>query len=204
MKISALDPTVKDILSDMDDAVDRANHVIRGLTEYATPLPMSMQHEDVNAIVQASLSLVRHELLSNQITAEVTLADNLPTVEVDRVKLEQVLVNLITNAVQAIGRNGTLYVRSAYGPVEEDPHGEGTVPLSGEGFVRITVEDDGPGIPEKDLGKVFDVFFTTKAPGVGAGLGLAVSKSILDMHGAGLAVENREEGGARFIITFLL
>ena len=139
-------------------------------------------------VVQEVLNLVRSDILSHQVAAETELAPELPTVNGDRVQLQQVLLNLVMNACDAMaGRDGAgrlLCVSTRW--------------TEGEG-VRVSVRDNGLGIPAGSLERVFEPFFTTKPHGLG--LGLAVCRSILSAHGGGLSAENHPGGGAVFHFT---
>ncbi len=116
---------------------------------------------------------------------EFTVADDLPEVAGDTNRLEQVVMNLVTNAAQALEGRGRIRVLAA-------PTGDG---------LRITVEDSGPGVPDDLVARIFDPFFTTKPEGEGTGLGLAISYRIVEAHGGTLAVGTSEAlGGASFTI----
>lgn len=117
---------------------------------------------------------------------EVVVPDDLPPLDVNPSSIEQVLTNLVVNALQAVGAGGRVVVGAR---VESDR-------------LALIVEDDGPGIPAEILPQIFEPFFTTKAPGEGTGLGLSVSHAIVEQHGGTLKAENRagsQERGARFI-----
>ena len=130
----------------------------------------------------------------------------LPNVGVDRRQIQQVLLNVIVNAVHAMAEGGTLTVRTYTKQLTETSHFEGSRRATGfwvgETAVVIEVEDTGTGIPEENLAKIYDPFFTTKPTGVGTGLGLPVSKKIIELHGGSLDVRNVTGGGVR--VTILL
>ena len=114
----------------------------------------------------------------------------------DRPKIEQVLIVLLTNAIHAMPKGGTLTVRT--GARKADSHGG-----DGEAVV-IEVDDSGHGIPEEQLPKLFEPFFTTKEIGKGTGLGLTVARKIVELHHGTLEIKNRPEGGVRATVTFPL
>ena len=177
-----------EILGDIVDADRHAGEVIRSLRLLLKKGAVQRQPLDANEVVQEVLNLVRSDLLSHQVAAETELAPELPTVNGDRVQLQQVLLNLVMNACDAMaGRDGAgrlLCVSTRW--------------TEGEG-VRVSVRDNGLGIPAGSLERVFEPFFTTKPHGLG--LGLAVCRSILSAHGGGLSAENHPGGGAVFHFT---
>src|SRR3546814_6011662 len=99
----------------------------------------------------------------------------------DRVQLQQVIVNLLVNSIQAIPNAGKIFVETELRP---------------DTTVSLTIYDNGPGIPEEDIDRVFEGFFTTKDEGIG--VGLAICQSIITAHGGDIAASNRPEGGACF------
>ena len=150
--------------------------------------------------------MVRHELHKNNITVSRETGDKLPPVSVDKRQIQQVFVNIFVNAIHAMPRGGTLTIRTYLKQLTETSHFEGTRKLSpfwvGDSVVVAEVDDSGSGIPEEHLAKIFDPFFTTKPTGVGTGLGLPVSRKIIELHGGSLEVKNRREGGVR--VTMVL
>ena len=143
--------------------------------------------------------LVRHEFTKHHIVLEKSLAENLPPLELDTNKIKQVFINIFMNAVQAMGDQGTLSVRtfrSAAGPAVagQSPAGENVV---------VEIEDTGAGIPEDKLDRLFEPFFTTKAVGSGTGLGLSVSRNIIELHRGTISIANRKQvRGVAVVIMF--
>jgi signal transduction histidine kinase len=125
--------------------------------------------------------------------------------KLDELKIQQVFVNLLMNAIQAIGCDGEITVTTS---VETLARGGYVGSRKTDGYAAaervavVRIEDSGPGLAEEHLGKVFDPFFTTKPAGLGTGLGLAVSRQIVEMHGATIEIGNRDVGGAR--VTMIL
>lgn len=196
------DPSVVEILKEISTALKRADQVLRGLLDFSTPKQLDVEPQDLNAVVEESLTLVRGLLTERNIRVTTELAPDLPLVRLDRTKISQVLVNLLTNAAHAVGgTGGMIHVRtssrqlSQFGAHVGDARSE--VFRAGDRVVLAEVEDNGPGIPPGNLSKIFDPFFTTKPTGTGTGLGLSVSKTIMDLHAGTLMLANREEGGAR-------
>jgi two-component system NtrC family sensor kinase len=141
-------------------------------------------------LVQSILDLQSYQLSGDAIAVEVDIPDDLPPVPLDRAMMQQVVLNLTANAIQAIrgsrGR-GTIRISAAVGRDED-----------GAPVARIAVADSGPGVPEEHRDRLFLPFFTTKAPGEGTGLGLSVSFSIVEGHGGRLWFEPGLDGGSVF------
>ena len=198
------DPNLAVILTEIGSAVERADSVIRELLDFSAPKKLNLEPHDMNQLIRHALVLVRGDLGGRHITVAEELGENLPLVRFDTMKIEQVLVNLFTNAAHAMENGGTLTVRTSTRQVTG--MGENISPNDGfrVGARLVTVEvcDTGPGIPEALLGKVFEPFFTTKPTGQGTGLGLTVTKTIIDLHGGSIKIRNRPEGGACAIVAF--
>lgn len=199
------DDTTRKILKEMTDAVQRADSVIHGLLDFSAPKQIEVKREDLNAIVEQALVLVRGESRPGvEIVRE--LQPRLPALALDAAKISQVFVNLFINALHAMGESGTLTVRTYSkqltgvgsnigGTRSESFRVGGTI-------VVVEIDDTGHGIPEDKLGKVFEPFFTTKPTGLGTGLGLSVVKTIIDLHGATIDIRNLHDAGARVTIMF--
>lgn len=200
------DENVPVILTDLRDAVGRADSVIRGLLDFSAPSRIEMKEEDLNAMINRSLLLVRGEMQGGKFNVIKELQADLPRLRLDRPKIEQVLVNLFTNAIHAMAGGGTLTVRTAARQLTGV--GENIGDTRSESFrvgdivTALDIEDTGSGIPEDKLTKIFDPFYTTKPTGKGTGLGLTVTRSIIDLHGGTIQIANRPEGGAR--VTLML
>jgi PAS domain S-box-containing protein len=198
----ATNPQVVALLGDMREAVRRADAVIRGLLDFSAPRELDLEVQDLHQVVRQSLPLVKHELDRAQVTLATELGDDIPPLLLDAFKLQQVLINLITNAVHATPTGGRVTVRTTLRPL---PLVSGSAPgaelQSGRRAVFIEVEDTGSGVPPDKLSKVFEPFFTTKPTGKGTGLGLSVSRQIVQMHGGTIQLENRTEGGARVTVV---
>ncbi len=203
--VGVKDPVVDTVLKDMNDAIRRADGVIHGLLDFASPREIEAKEEDINPVIEESLSFVRHDIEERRITVEKKLAAGLPRCRFDRQKIEEVFINVFENAVHAMPGGGTLGVRSFSKIVTGFGENIGASNIDrfkmGDCVVVIEITDTGPGIPSDMLGKVFDPFFTTKPTGQGTGLGLSVSKTIMDLHGGAIEISNCEAGGASVVIT---
>lgn len=184
--VPTTDEGVKTLLEDMHDAVKRADAVIMGLLDFSAPRELVLAPADLNAVIQRSAGMVKHEVTRARVALDLTLGTDLPPLALDVFKLQQVLVNVLTNAAHATPPGGRITVRT----------------YCRDGVTILEVDDTGSGIPEEALAKLFDPFFTTKPAGKGTGLGLAVTRQIVEMHGASIDIGNRPEGGARVTIAF--
>ena len=202
------DANVGLILNDMNDALKRADAIILGLLDFSVPRALDLHPENLSGIVEQSLSLVKHELTHNPVKVVRELAGDLPLVHVDKQKIKQVLVNILTNAVHAMPQGGTLTVRTYLKQLSEAEAGhDAGWRLAdrfrvGETVVICETLDTGTGIPTEKLVKIFDPFFTTKATGKGTGLGLTVTKKIVELHGGTIDIRNRAEGGVVVTLMF--
>lgn len=199
------DENVAHVLQEMSEAVRRADGVIRGLLDFSAPRQIDVKREDLNAILEQALTFVRGEMKPGiEIVRE--LQPKLPPLALDAAKMSQVFVNLLINAIHAIGEEGTLTVRT-YGK-QLTSIGSNISSTRSESFrvgsniVIAEIDDTGHGIPEDKIAKIFEPFFTTKPTGIGTGLGLSVVKTIIDLHGATIDLRNLPEGGARVTIMF--
>jgi signal transduction histidine kinase len=193
-------------VSDMGDAVKRADTVIKGLLEFSRPTKPEMAPLDLNNVLEESLLLVKYELTKNNISLDKQLENELPEIELDRNKMKQVFINIFMNAIHAMGKDGTLTVKTFSSQLSKEyfnTHCKLTEHLNvGDSAVIAEIEDTGTGIPEDKIDKLFDPFFSTKPTGVGTGLGLSVTRGIIDLHKAAINIMNRNEGGACVSIIF--
>jgi signal transduction histidine kinase len=197
---------VTETVGDMDDAVKRADTVIKGLLEFSRPTELEIKTLNLNTVLEESLLLVKYELSKNSISSDKQLDDELPDVELDRNKMKQVFINIFMNAIHAMGKDGTLTVKTSSCQLPKDLynlHCKNTKHFKvGDRVVIVTVEDTGTGIPEDKIDKLFEPFFTTKPTGIGTGLGLSVTRNIIDLHKAAINIMNRKAGGASVSIIF--
>jgi signal transduction histidine kinase len=206
IKIKAEDETVSGTLSDMRTAVERADRIVRGLLDFSSISKLDMSAQDVNSVIESSLLLLKNQFDKSHVSISRDLKDKLPYVKLDKNRLEQALINILLNAVQAMGEGGQVKIRTYTISVEEsEVLAEDKIknPSDEEAAVVIDIEDNGPGIPENNLGRIFDPFFTTKRDKGGTGLGLSIVKSVVDMHKGKIEVANRKDGnGVKVTLIF--
>jgi len=192
------------VLQDIASAVRRADLVVRGLLDFSVARDVEATEEELNVIVEQSLLLVKHQLMKQHVAVAMELATTLPTVRVDRHKMEQVFVNILMNAIQAMGEGGVLTVRTYTKRLTKVGQEVGRRRSDrfrvGDQAVVVEVDDTGCGIPKEAFDQIFDPFFTTKPTGQGTGLGLTVTKHIVALHGGSIELRNRSEGGVRATI----
>jgi PAS domain S-box-containing protein len=179
---------IRAILADIRADDERAGHVIdrmRGLLKRRTP---ETRRLDVAALVGEVAALVRVDAASRQVKLDLVVPHDLPQVRGDRVHLQQVLLNLILNGMDALDKARP-----------EDRRVGVIARLNAAQAVEIVVNDAGPGIPADVLGQIFNPFFTTKPHGMG--MGLAISRTIIEAHDGQLWAENTPGGGAAFLFT---
>jgi signal transduction histidine kinase len=199
------DSDVRPVIADMEDAIQRADTVVKGLLDFSRDREMDMHPTDLNEVLRDSLKLVHHELTQHDIAVTEALAPKLPTIHADPNKLKQVFINLFMNAVQAMGHDGQLMISSKLGRVRQFadlPANAKTRFAARERVIRIDVQDTGPGVDPAKLATVFDPFVTTKPVGQGTGLGLSVSRTIVDLHEGTISLRNRDGGGASLVLIF--
>ena len=171
----------------IQEQAERASRIVRNLLTFARKGSAERIPVDLNDVIRRTLSLTAYELKLKDITVERELSGALPEVFGDRHGLQQVVLNLVTNAAHAVADNP-----------RERPR-EITVSTWFDGQVHLRVADTGPGIADEVAQSVFTPFFTTKEPGKGTGLGLSITYSIVESHGGQISLEPRgPRGGAAF------
>ncbi len=184
-----LDPSVRRGIETILSESERAARIVRSLLTFARKRQTTRAMVDVNQVIRETLALRAYEQRVTNIAVLDALAAGLPQVFADGHQLQQVLLNLIINAEQAMlsanGR-GVIVIRTWHDPRQES--------------VIVEINDDGPGIPEELQPKIFDPFFTTKDVGQGTGLGLTVAYAIVQEHGGRIRLESRVSAGASFFV----
>lgn len=180
----AADPRRDDLLAIIEEC-RRCKRITGGLLGFARPAEAHWDRIDLGRLVGDTIDSLRHQKLFRDLVIDVRRPANALEVTGDADQLRQVLVNLLLNAAQAMKERGRLAVTLQ----EENAQ------------VELTVDDDGPGIPADDVERVFQPFVTTKAPGEGTGLGLALCRKLVEGHGGTIGAEASPLGGARLRVT---
>jgi two-component system sensor kinase FixL len=173
---------LREALADIAADAKRAAQVIRRMRALFRKERSEYKPADVNALIGEVMMLLRGELESKGIGVQLSLAKDLPPVLGDAIQLQQVVLNVVLNAAEAMADRST---GQAFLSVETAEHHPGTI--------EISVRDSGPGVKDIDLERIFEPFVTTKSTGLG--MGLSISRSILDAHGGRMwATRNTEHG----------
>ena len=170
----------------IEQHVDRARKIIHNLLGFARRMEPAKEKINVNNLLEETAGFLENEARYVNIRIERAYADNVPVITSDLSQIQQVVLNLLNNAIDAIGNNGTVTVGSRY--------------LDKTDEVELWVADTGKGIPEAELNKIFDPFFTTKEVGKGTGLGLSISYSIIEKLGGKIRVQSKVGEGTVFTI----
>jgi nitrogen-specific signal transduction histidine kinase len=165
--------------------IRKVDDVIKGLLDFANPKAPTLSPASVNKVIEEALFFSAPQAQEGQIAIEKNLGKNLPSVLLDQEQIKRVFINIILNALQAMSPGGTLRIRTAR---EAGKH------------VLVRISDTGAGIPTPVLKRIFDPFFTTKSQG--AGLGLSISRTILEKHHATISCDSEEGKGTVFTILF--
>lgn len=202
------DENVGEILTEMREAINRADKIVRGLVDFSSDRQLHREPTNVSELIEHTLLLIRHEITRNSVTIESRYEENLPEISLDSSKFEQVLINLMINAIHAMRDTShpKLEIRVSCRQLEDIERNEGVRTAhhlrTGDDAIVIEIVDNGTGISDEHARKLFDPFFTTKATGVGTGLGLSVVRKIIELHDGSISLENRLLGtGAKVTIT---
>ena len=169
------------------DESRRCGDLVKNLLTFSHTSPMNVQTTDLNTVVDRSVRLVAHQLELNGVELHLDLPSNLPAIQCDPGQIEQVLLALIMNAIDAMPRGGNLWVSTRMGEESDE--------------LAIEVRDDGSGIPPEILPHIFEPFLTTKESGKSVGLGLAVSQNIIEGHRGRVDVHSEVGKGTTFTVT---
>jgi signal transduction histidine kinase len=173
-----------DYLTKMEAELTRSTRLIRNLLDFARESPPSLREVNANEVLERALDLAAFSAEPKGINIERDLSPSLPLVTADFDQLQQVCINLIMNAIQAMPKGGSLTLRTA----------------TDNSQLKIEVQDTGHGISKENMRKLFTPFFTTKEKGKGVGLGLAVAYGIIQRHHGRIEVQSKEGEGTTFTI----
>ncbi|MDD2465349.1 MAG: ATP-binding protein [Desulfobulbus sp.] len=165
--------------------VERAATITHRLLGFARKISAEQEQVQINDIIHETLSFLEKEAKHNNIEVDLKLDPQLPATMTEAHRLQQILLNLIDNALDAVGHDGKVEIITSCTPQQ----------------ISVQVADNGPGIPPEVMQKIWDPFFTTKEQGKGTGLGLSISQNIIRTLGGTIEAQNRKEGGTIFTVT---
>ncbi|AZQ68414.1 response regulator [Silicimonas algicola] len=184
-----LEPDILRKTRKISEAAERCSKIVKTFLSMARQAPTRMEETDVGEVIETAVEVSSYGDALYAVTIVTRRDPAAQPIWADPDQLTQLIINLVLNSAQAIaetGRPGHIWVTSE---------------ATGDGGTRITVADDGPGVPEQIAARVFEPFFTTKGVGKGTGIGLAMSHRIVAAHGGEISVGAREGGGAKFVVT---
>lgn len=188
------DSSSRDALLDQVKTIEREIHrcgnIMKNLLAFARQAPVEQASHELNVLIERAVQLVKHQCEMQSVELVVSLASDLPPVYCDGGKVQQVILVLLSNAIEAMPNGGRLEVHTSADATE--------------GVARIAVRDTGCGIPADVMPRLFDPFFTTKDTSQNTGLGLAIARGIVEQHGGTISVSSREGEGVEFVVTLPL
>jgi len=174
----------KTSLRKIEEHVERARKVVHNMLGYARRMEPRLEDVDVNETLNQTIVLLNNYARINNITIETDLASDLPIISCDQAQLQQVFLNLLNNAMDAIGEDGLIEIKSK----------------KANSHISVVITDNGAGIPKDQQKKIFDPFFTTKQTGKGTGLGLWISYSIIEKMGGSITLNSEVGKGSIFTV----
>ncbi|BBO80399.1 two-component sensor histidine kinase [Desulfosarcina ovata subsp. sediminis] len=172
----------------IEEHVDRARKITHNMLGFARRMEPRLDDVEINHVLDQTIEMLSNHARINDIEIVKHYTDRLPIIASDQSQLQQVFLNLINNAIDAIGSDGTIDVSTG---MEKE-------------YIRISIHDNGPGIPEAIQKKIFDPFFTTKHNGKGTGLGLSISYTIIEKMGGQISIDSHEDQGTTFVVLLPL
>jgi len=183
------DPRLLSVINSIIASVERCGIITKRLLAFARHADVNIQSFHLKDMIREVLSFTGKEAEYRSIYVKVEIPDEIPEIESDRSKLQQVFLNLVNNAFAAMSTDECLYISAE---------------LDGKGFVVVFVTDEGCGIPEADIGRVFEPFFSTKTQKGGTGLGLSITYNLVHELGGRIEVQSEEGNGTTFLVTLPL
>jgi len=187
---SVEDRTLIDACDRIKKSAIRADAIILNLLSFSRQTSPSFNEMDINILVEEALAMVEHQMNLQNIQIIRSYAHYIPKVRVDSNQIKQVFINIFINAAEAMQDGGTITITTRTGFAK-----------GGKSYIEVAITDTGTGIPEEILKNVFDPFFTTKRDSGGTGLGLSVTKGIIDHHQGSISIKSKEGVGTTVTIT---
>ena len=196
-QLKGKDEKIDLVLETIKEANERANNIIKDLLDFASVTKLNRENANLNEIVEKALFLSNHLLTKHHIATHIDFARDLPLISIDKMKIEQVVINVIMNAIFAMKESGEIMIKTF--PLKLIKDNPCFSNFTDDGFrvndeaVVLEIIDNGCGIPQDVLDKIFDPFFTSRRAKGGVGLGLSVSKNIMDIHQGSIIIDNRKD-----------
>lgn len=183
------DKLIVDVVERINKSAFRADSIIKGLLSFTRQMPIQAEQVEIEPVIEETLSFTEHHLKRKHITLIKQFSPDLPKVTIDINQIKQVFLNILLNSIDAMQNGGTITISA-------EPVGSAT----GERHLQIIFADTGCGISTDTIEKVFDPFYTTKDGSGNAGLGLSITKGIIDKHHGTVRIESEVDKGTRVII----
>ncbi|MCK5194805.1 MAG: two-component sensor histidine kinase, partial [Desulfobulbaceae bacterium] len=177
--------TLNKSLKAVQNAVDRCKVITHRLLGFARRMDVSLEDIDMNLLLQEVLGFLEKEAIYSYIKVETALNENIPHIHSDRGQLQQVFLNIINNAIDAIGKDGLIFIRSG---------------MYDENYIELEICDSGCGIEEDSIEHIFEPFYTTKEVGKGTGLGLSITYGLVKQLGGTIKVNSIIDRGSIFTV----
>jgi signal transduction histidine kinase len=187
-------PTTEDLkqfsqyLSLMSGELERCGNIVSGLLSFSRETSLEYKNVNISDVIDAVITLTRHKMELQNIELGVDLTPGMKLIRGDANRLQQALLNLIFNAIEAMPDGGWLRILTKLDRTQKE--------------MIVEIEDTGPGIPQKHLNNLYDPFFTTKKEGEGTGLGLSIVYGVIKNHGGKIKVDSIVDKGTKFTISF--
>jgi two-component system sensor histidine kinase DctS len=186
-------PDLTSALRGIKHQAQRSGDIIRGLRNFVSKGELQKSTTDINAIIQSVINLATSELHRNKVEVNYSLDENLPLIITEKILIEQVVLNLVRNAIDAMAEANSLtrvvHIHTL---------------LNSEGMIEVRIMDTGPGMEASQIEHIFNAFVTSKPHGIGMGMGLPISRTIIEAHGGKLFALSEINKGATFIFTLPL
>jgi two-component system NtrC family sensor kinase len=188
----ATEAAAKNMVSDTLEGIDRIKSLVKGMLDFAKPSTPALKRGSIAGVVQNSISLLDSQLRKKRVEVRIDLPEDLPEIIFDEHQIQQVLVNLLLNGLEAMDGGGSIKIKGSLAKDQKKRRRH----------LTLQIMDTGAGIPPGNLSKIFDPFFTTKPEGTG--LGLSIVHKILDQHHAAIDVVSEPTRGTTFTLSFPL
>jgi signal transduction histidine kinase len=183
------DALLNDVVERINKSAFRADSIIKGLLSFTRQMPIQAEQVEIETVIDETLSFIEHQLKLKHIKLVKQFSSELPKLTIDLNQIKQVFLNVLLNSIDALQDGGTITISA-------DP----VVSASGQLHLQTIVADTGCGIPKDKIEKVFDPFYTTKDDSRNSGLGLSITKGIIDKHHGTVRIESEVEKGTQVII----